>query len=86
MKRVMPTTCLSLVLAAALAGCATAPAGNEQVAVAKDKDVICDREEQVGSMFSKVKCRSVQQKEDERANAATFGDKVRAQSPTPVGK
>ncbi|MFT7771753.1 hypothetical protein [Roseateles sp.] len=86
MKRALPPTWLSLLLAAALAGCASTPAGNEQVAVAKDKDVVCDREEQLGSMFSKVKCRTVQQKETERADAAAFGDNLRHHSPTPVGK
>jgi len=78
MKRLPLATPLSLVIAALLSACASTPepAAKQEVAAAKDKDVVCDREVKLGTLFPKVKCRTAQQIEAERADARAVADAV----------
>lgn len=76
-----------LFVTVALSACASTPAPEpkEQLAAAKDKDVYCEREIQVGTAFPKVKCRSAQQVEAERAEAAKLADAIRLKPHSPKG-
>ncbi len=74
---------LSSLMALALAGCASAPA---TTTAANDNSVICDKEVPTGSMLSKSKCRSAEQREAERRSVETVNESVRTQRSAPIGK
>lgn len=71
-----------------LTACATAPAPQATTAAAsaqKADGTFCERETQTGSMMPKTRCTTEAQREAERRAAASMGDAVRQNSPTPVG-
>lgn len=68
--------------ALALAGCASAPT----TTAANDNSVTCERETPTGSMLSKSKCRSAEQKEADRAGVAATAEAIRNQRNLPPGK
>ncbi|NCT82912.1 MAG: hypothetical protein GXC94_07200 [Comamonadaceae bacterium] len=77
MKRLFSLTRMLLLCAtAALSACAAPPPPVQLAEAPQDKDVICQREEKLGTLFPKVRCRSAQQIEAERAEAKAFGDAV----------
>lgn len=82
MKRLLPPL-LPLVLAA----CASTPPANQQAAAsAADNGTVCEREIPTGSMLSKSKCRTAEQREAERAGVAATAEAIRNQRNLPPGK
>lgn len=84
MQRLLPLSRIPLLCAvAALSACAVAPPVQEVAVAPQDKDVVCQREEKLGTLFPKVRCRSAKQVEAERADAQAFGDAVSAHPSLP---
>ena len=89
MQRLLPLSRISLLCAvAALSACAAAPAPQQVAGAPQDKDVVCQREEKLGTLFPKVTCRSAKQIEADRADAQAFSDAVatRPSLPQQVGQ
>lgn len=74
---------LASLSAFALAGCASAPAPAD--ASAENDGVVCAREVPTGSMMFKTKCRSAEERADDRAAANVTADAVRSQANKPPG-
>ncbi|MGM9485476.1 hypothetical protein ACS5PN_30085 [Roseateles sp. NT4] len=76
---------LSSLFALALAGCASTPAPTTNTA-ANDGGATCEKEVSTGSMLSKSRCRTAEQREAERAGVAATADAIRQQRNLPPGK
>lgn len=77
---------LASLSALALMGCASTPAPADATAAANNDGVICEREMPTGSMMTKSKCRSAEQREADRAAVTATQEAIRNQRTKPPGQ